>query len=129
MISVSSASTSAIEPASAPRYAAGGSGVPRTRLRMPLSRRTTSVIAMPAKVVKTIAVPIRPGHEEVGVGVPVDVGVPPEQPERQQPDGQHEGEDRRLAVAPEEPLLPDDLAHGERAAHDATSSGAAVSSR
>ncbi len=85
---------------------------------------------MPAKVVKTIAVPIRPGTKKYGVRVPVDVRVASEQPEREQPDRQHEGEDRRLAVAPEEPLLPDDLAHGERAAHDATSSvGSAVSSR
>ena len=48
----------------------------------------------------------QPGHEEVGVGLAVDVGVPAEQPEHEQPDRQHEGEDRGLAVAPEERAAP-----------------------
>ena len=128
-IADSIASTSAIEPASAPRYTAGGSGVPRTRLRMPVSRRMTSVIAMPANVVNTIAVPIRPGTKKSAYGMPSTVECRPRRAEREQADGQHEGEERGLAVAPEQPLLPADLPRGEAAGHDTTSSASAVSSR
>ena len=46
---------------SAPMYAAGGSGVPRTRFSMPRSRRMTSVMARPANVVSTTAKPSMPG--------------------------------------------------------------------
>ena len=128
-IADSIASTSAIEPASAPRYTAGGSGVPRTRLRMPVSRRITSVIAMPANVVKTIAVPIRPGTKKSAYGTPSTLECLPESAEREQPDRQHEREERGLAVAPEESLLPDHLARREARGHDTISSVSAVSSR
>ncbi len=68
---------------------------------------------MPAKVVKTIAVPIRPGTKKSAYGWPSTVECRPSGAEREQADGQHEGEERGLAVAPEESLLPGDLAHGE----------------
>ena len=87
MIADSIASTSAIEPASAPRYTAGGSGVPRTRLRIPVSRRMTSVIAMPANVVNTIAVPIRPGTKKSAYGMPSTVECRPSAPNASRPTG------------------------------------------
>src|SRR6266545_1189547 len=42
-----------VEPSTAPMYAHGGSGVARTRLRIPDSRRITRKIARPAKAVET----------------------------------------------------------------------------
>ena len=49
-----SAITSTVERITAARYAAAGSGVPRTRLSTPDSRRITRWIASPANAVATI---------------------------------------------------------------------------
>src|SRR5205823_7093157 len=46
-----SAKTISVETRSEPTYVAGGRGVERRRLRIPLSRRITSWIASPAKAV------------------------------------------------------------------------------
>ena len=71
--------TKKVEVRTAARNAGAGSGVERIRLRIPDSRRTTSVIPSPAKHVAASAVADHPGLQErrgLDVVLLLDVVVP-----------------------------------------------------
>ncbi len=65
-----SRNTRRVETSTAPRYVAAGSGVARTRFRIPPSRRMTSVIASPPKVVFAQPYPSIPTSSRSAAGTP-----------------------------------------------------------
>ena len=78
---------------------------------MPRSRRITSVIARPANVVITTAMPEHARHEEVAYGRPSTIAVAAEQAEEdEEQDRQEEREEGARAVAPVDALLGGHLA-------------------
>jgi hypothetical protein len=65
-----------VETSTAPRYVDAGSGVARTRLRIPDSRRMTMKIARPAKAVETRPYPSMPASRKFAPRSPLIVSSP-----------------------------------------------------